>query len=305
MQFTAIDVETANADMASICQIGTACFVHGVVTDEWKTYVDPQDHFDAINVSIHGITAKTVKGSPTFGALVSKLQAALNGNIVVSHTAFDKIAIYQAAMKYDTHPPSCTWLDSAWVVRRTWDNFSRRGYGLENVCKFIGYDFKPHDALEDAKAAGNIMLAAIKESGLDLNAWLATVRQPIYPDYWHKEHQPIYPNHHYKEYKEYNERVAREGNPDGELFGEVLVFTGALSLSRREAADAAASMGCEVDAVVTKRTTILVVGDQDVKMLAGHEKSSKHRKAEELVRKGQSIRILRESDFRTLLRLAP
>jgi hypothetical protein len=50
----------------------------------------------------------------------------------------------------------------------------------------------------------------------------------------------------------------------------------------------AAQMGCKVDANVTKRTTILVVGEQDLGQLAGHRKSNKHRKAEELIRKGHS-----------------
>jgi DNA polymerase-3 subunit epsilon len=31
----------------------------------------------------------------------------------------------------------------------------------------IGYEFKHHDALEDAKAAGYVLLAAMQESGLD------------------------------------------------------------------------------------------------------------------------------------------
>lgn len=50
-----------------------------------------------------------------------------------------------------------------------------------------------------------------------------------------------------------------------------------------------------------KKTTILVVGDQDVTKLAGKEKSSKHQKAERLITKGQQIRILRESDFKELV----
>jgi len=66
---------------------------------------------------------------------------------------------------------------------------------------------------------------------------------------------------------------------------------------RREAADAAAAAGCCVDDGVTKHTTMLVVGDQDLRRLAGHEKSSKHTKAELLISKGQSIRILGEGDF--------
>jgi len=49
---------------------------------------------------------------------------------------------------------------------------------------------------------------------------------------------------------------------------------------------------------------LLVVGDQDTKRLASHEKSSKHRKAEKLIAEGYQIRILRESDFKELVALA-
>jgi len=34
MDFIAIDVETANADMASICQIGLAKYESGILSDE-------------------------------------------------------------------------------------------------------------------------------------------------------------------------------------------------------------------------------------------------------------------------------
>ncbi len=284
MDFVAVDVETANPDMASICQIGIARFANGVVADEWKSYIDPQDHFYGINVSIHGIDEGVVAGAPTFGMLASKINGLLNGHVVVTHTHFDKVAINQACTKYKAKPPSCAWLDSAGVVRRTWKEFSQRGYGLQSVCALIGYKFQAHDALEDAKAAGNIMLAAMTQTGLGLDAWLTRVSQPIDPTL--------------------KQQIAREGCPDGELYGEVLVFTGALTMPRREAAGTAASIGCEVDTGVTKRTTILVVGDQDVRQLAGHKKSSKHRKAEELIRKGQSIRVLRETDLRKLVKLA-
>ena len=66
----------------------------------------------------------------------------------------------------------------------------------------------------------------------------------------------------------------------------------------------AASVGCQVTANVSKATTLLVVGDQDITLLAGHTKSSKHRRAEELIAKGVPIRILRESDFQELVCLS-
>jgi DNA polymerase III subunit epsilon len=55
--------------------------------------------------------------------------------------------------------------------------------------------------------------------------------------------------------------------------------------------------GAAVEAGVTKHTTLLVVGDQDIDKLNGADKSSKHRKAETLIEKGQPIRILGEADF--------
>ena len=287
MNFVAIDVETANADMASICQIGLVKCENGTLSDEWKTYVDPEDYFDGINVSIHGIDESVVKGAPKFPELADTLGSYLEGTVVVCHTHFDRVAMHQATQRYGISAIEYTWLDSARVARRAWKECAWKGYGLYNVCKILGYDFKHHDALEDAKAAAHILLAATNESGLDIDGWLKRVCQPIDPTA-----------------SSSGSAIKREGKPEGALYGEVLVFTGTLEISRREAADLAATIGCQVASGVTKKTTLLVVGDQDIKKLAGHERSSKHRKAEELIENGIPIRILKESDFKELARLS-
>lgn len=285
MSFIAIDVETANADMASICQIGLVKCENGILSDEWESYVDPEDYFDVNNVSIHGIDESTVKGAPTFPELSDTLRSYLAGTVVVCHTHFDRVAMRQAHQRYDIIAPECKWLDSARVARRTWEQFAYRGYGLANVCTAIGYQFKQHDALEDAKAAAHIILASIEKTGMDLNKWLKQVERRIGFPYQCGE-------------------IVQDGNPEGALFGETLVFTGALKIPRSMAAEMAAKIGCAIAAGVNKKTTILVVGDQDVKKLAGHEKSSKHRKAEKLRAEGCTIRILRESDFKELVSLS-
>jgi DNA polymerase-3 subunit epsilon len=95
--------------------------------------------------------------------------------------------------------------------------------------------------------------------------------------------------------------IKKVGNPEGSLHGEVMVFTGALEIPRSEAANMASIIGCQVGTGVTKNTTILVVGDQDISKLAGHDKSSNHRKAELLISKDIPIRILRERDFKEML----
>jgi len=287
MNFVAIDVETANADMASICQIGIAKYENGGLAHEWKTYVDPEDYFDGINVSIHGIDESTIEGAPTFLELTDTLRSYLEKSVVVCHTHFDRVAMNQAAQHYDINAPECTWLDSARIARRAWPACAWKGYGLYDVCRLLGYEFRHHDALEDAKAAAHIVLSACNETGLDIESWLKRIKQPIDPTT-----------------SSSGSAIKRDGNPEGAFFGEVLVFTGALEIPRREAADWAAAIGCQVASGVTKKTTMLVVGDQDIKKLAGHEKSSKHRKAEDLISKGAPIRILKESDFKELVRLS-
>jgi DNA polymerase-3 subunit epsilon len=274
--------------MGSICQIGVAGFADGRLVHEWSTLVDPEDYFDEINVSIHGIDAPMVKGAPTIPAIADSLREQLEGRVCVCHTHFDRIAVGRALERYDIPEITTMWLDSARVVRRVWVEFAWAGYGLASVCKKIGYEFKHHDALEDAKAAGHVLLAAMRDSGLDLEGWARRVKQPINPARTST-----------------GAAINREGNPEGDLFGEVLVFTGALQVHRNEAADLAAAVGCRVMPNVTKATTILVVGDQDVTKLRGHEKSSKHRKAEQLAAQGHRIRIIRESDFITLARGHP
>jgi len=64
MEFVALDFETANADMSSICQLGLVLFKDGSLLEEWKTYIDPEDFFNEINVSIHGIDMTTIMGAP-------------------------------------------------------------------------------------------------------------------------------------------------------------------------------------------------------------------------------------------------
>lgn len=281
MEFVAIDVETANADMASICQIGLAKYKNGVLYEEWSSLIDPEDYFDGINISIHGINEKDVKGAPTINEVLLKLSEFMSGSICVSHTHFDRVSICKAFEKYSLNQLDVTWLDSARVARRTWEECAWSGYGLANVCNIIGYEFKHHDALEDAKAAGQVILSAMDKTGLDINEWLYRVGKPIGSDS--------------------NCSIQREGNSEGEFYGETLVFTGALLIPRAEAAKLAASVGFAIGAGVTKKTTLIVVGDQDITKLAGKNKSLKHIKAEDLISKGQNIRILQESDFKELV----
>ena len=280
MDFFSIDVETANADYSSICQIGIAEFKNGVLVDKWVSLVNPETHFDDMNYEIHGIGPDEVEDAPKFNELYSDLYDKLKGSIVVHHMPFDRVAMNRVCIKYDIKSIDVRWLDSARIVKRVWSQFSKKGYGLKNVSNFLNIDFKHHDALEDAIAAGKVIVAASNESNLNIDELLVRVEQPVDPNY-----------------SSYAKSLNFEPNENGKLFGEHVVFTGELSMPRKDIAQIAANIGCTVKDSVTKKTTILVIGIQDESKLNGYTKSSKHRKAEEMISNGANITILSEQDF--------
>jgi len=149
---------------------------------------------------------------------------------------------------------------------------------------------------EDAKASAHILLEAIQIAGTTIDSFLRIIDQPI------DRHEP-----HLHSSKTHNRNalqatvIRSEVNPQGNLFGQVVVFTGDLEMPRQEAADLAASIGCRVGSSVTKKTTILVVGEQDISKFAGKEKSNKQLKAEFLISQGKNIRTINELEFMELV----
>lgn len=277
MKFVAIDFETANSDRSSICQIGMVEVQDGKIVDTISLLVDPQTHFDAMNIYVHGIEASDVQGQPLLSDVLPKIVASLKGQIVVSHSAFDRGALLRASSNAGIEAPDCFWLDSMRVVRRAWpDEFGKSGYGLSNVAKVLGIEFEHHDAGEDARVAAEVLIRAIEHTGIALADWPSQQRKSLWPQSKSDRSQP---------------------DQYGPFWGSVVVFTGALTLPRSEAQSAAAALGFVVGTGVTKKTTTLVVGDQDASKLGGEDKSSKHRKAEDLILKGVKIDVLTERDF--------
>lgn len=277
-RFVAVDVETANRCQSSICQIGLA----GVTaTGDVKTIgllVNPEQPFDDFNVGLHGIDEISTEGCEAFDMVLRKLRPFLERHVLIQHSQFDKKAINSATKSYGLPELKGTWLDSVQIARRAWPELKGNGgHGLANLKAYLDLNFEHHDAEEDARAAAEVVLAAEVSTGQSFSE-LARPRK-----------------------QKYQTSVAVSGNQNGPLFGHVACFTGQLSMSRVEAATFAAGAGITVKAGMSKKVTLLVVGDQDLSTLAGHAKSSKHRRAEELLLEGHEIRILGESEFLDLI----
>ncbi|UZW54061.1 exonuclease domain-containing protein [Sphingobium sp. JS3065] len=276
MRFVAIDVETANAKYSSICQLGMVRFEHGKEVAAESIYIDPCTHFSPINTRIHGISEKHVSGAKKFDEVHDLLHEWTHDSIVVSHSHFDRSAVRLACEDHSLPTPTWNWFDSAAIARRVWPQLASAGFKLKVVAGHLGITFRHHDAVHDARACGQIALRAMEETGSSLAEIL-------------KRQAAAY----------VKETLRRTGDGDGALTGENIVFTGELSVPRSLAANMAAEAGGNVDSGVTKKTTMLVVGERDL-MPGWGEKSGKHLKAEALIEKGQDIRIVGENDFMSL-----
>lgn len=258
MNFVAFDFETSNPDLSSICQVGLAVFRDGECVDTWSTLVNPLDYFHWRNVKVHGIVEANVKEAPTFSAIADDLFARLETGIVASHSRFDVASLSAACGKMNRLAPALRWVDSCQVARLVWQQFREDGYGLSRLAQRLGIQFSHHDAVEDARAAGLVLCRALRDSGKSVEEFV--------------EQTSIVPMSapRARRYRPSNKDSAQQnGNAEGKLLGEVVVFTGTLSIPRKEAALRVAQAGCAIDNTVTKRTTTLVVGDQDIRLLAG------------------------------------
>ena len=172
LTFNAIDVETANTDPASICQIGIVRFREGVIKEQLSVLVNPEGAFRRFNVRLHGIGPAAVQDSVTIPDLEPELRRLLEGTVLVSHTPFDRRALDGALSRYGARPIRVKWLDSARVARRAWPERYRRHWNLALITGDLGIKFRHHDAAEDARAAGEIVLRACQHTGLDIDGWL-------------------------------------------------------------------------------------------------------------------------------------
>ncbi|ANK74687.1 hypothetical protein FA04_03070 [Ensifer adhaerens] len=175
-RFFALDVETANADRSSICQIGIACVRPDNSIETWMTYVDPKTS-DWSCSKIHGITARTVAGAPSFSEVYPHLLKALADKIVYQHSGFDQSAIASACARNALSLPTWEWRDSVLVARLAWPELKGNGgHGLSSLKQHLGLRFTHHDAEEDARASAEIVLRAESRSSRPV-----TIDLPVRP----------------------------------------------------------------------------------------------------------------------------
>ena len=166
MKIASLDFETANVFQGSVCSVGVALFEDGKLIRTMDQRIMPHSdcrYFNPELTLIHGIRLRDVIGAPEFPAVADELFGLLQGAFVIAHNAaFDINVLRTVCELYGIRYPEIEYFCTCKAARRLWKQLEN--HKLNTLCRYIGHDFRHHDAAEDAVAAGNVFLAMMESA---------------------------------------------------------------------------------------------------------------------------------------------
>lgn len=305
ISFVAIDLETATSARSSICQIGITEVINGELQTPKSWLVQPEGNvYDSMNIFIHGITPEDTKNCPSFPEVWKDVLPYLQGKIVVAHnTSFDMYALRDAFDKYGIDYPTfdyfCTLRIARYIVKGCYS------YSLDIVLNYLGIEFEHHHRADsDSMGCAKLLLKCLETDNStleDLEGNYHFHRGQFAPNVFiaHLQNKKQYSGQHQykniiKDLEEHPELID-EGNY---FYGKTICFTGKTQYAvRRVLLQMVKNIGGIPTDSVTSETDVLVVGQQDYRIVGADGMSSKQKKALKLLEKGQLIEILSESEF--------
>ena len=107
-----------------------------------------------------------VQGAPTFEEYWPEFKALIENKTLIAHNAsFDMSAMRYALNLFHEPYASFTYGCSYVFSKKVWPSLSN--HKLSTMANYLGISFKHHDALEDARAAALVTLAALENSETD------------------------------------------------------------------------------------------------------------------------------------------
>jgi DNA polymerase-3 subunit epsilon len=293
LNFTAIDFETANSKRGSVCAVGLTKVRAGAVMESQSWLIRPPagiDHFDARNISVHGVRPQDVLGADSWETSLQRILDFAAGDALIAHNAsFDRSVFRNACLESNLEVPEVEFHCSLELARRRLDLEVNR---LPQVAKALGLSsFRHHDAGSDAETCANAVLAIARRDGLSTLELL-----------WPARPTKSSGSHRYGSEPALAELPQPNplADPSHPLFGQVVVFTGELlTLERPEAMTQVAHRGAVNAKNITKKTTMLIIGRQDPRSTRVEisTDSGKERKALQYIEAGQAIRPVSEKQL--------
>lgn len=306
MNFVAFDIETATAKRSSICQIGITEVINGVLQEPKSWLIQPEGNlYDSMNIWIHGITPEDTKDSPSFPEVWNEVYQYLKGKIVVAHnTSFDMYALRDAFNNYNMEYPTfdyfCTLRIARYIIKGCYS------YSLNVVLDYMNIEFEGHHRADcDSLGCAKLLLKCLEIDGStldDLEEKYAFHRGKFDKDLFipHLALDKYDPDSSYKRFIKNIQVDDSTADPSNYFYGKTVCFTGTCQYGvRKELLLKVAQVGGIPTDSVTAKTDILVVGQQDYRVVGDDGMSNKQEKAYKMLKAGKDIEILSETEFLT------
>lgn len=165
-RFVCFDVETPNARNDRMSAIGITVVEDGAVTEEFFSYVNPEEPFDAFNTELTGIGPETVADAPTFLQLWPRIRDLLSGGILAAHNAPFDLGVLKKCLQ-DYRIPWKARVPYVCTVRIGRKVLPEIGHRLNEMCSYYRIDLDHHKADSDSRACAEILIRYM-QSGVNV-----------------------------------------------------------------------------------------------------------------------------------------
>ncbi len=285
--YIVLDLETTGLDPTfdEIIEIAAVKYSNGEKISEFTTLIKPEEKIDSYITQLTGITNEMVKDAPKIEKILPDLMQFLGDSIVIAHNAnFDINFLYDNFMSCMNQPFSNDFIDTMRISRKLFRGIRHRLIDLANEFG-IEVDVQ-HRSMADCEITQKVyehMKNYCFIKAIDI--------------------ANLYKTSHGKSYdiKEFKPEVD-EFDDSHPVYGRSVCFTGVLEkFQRKEALQIVANPGGIPTDSVTISTNFLVLGNNDYCSSIKDGKSSKQKKAEELILKGHDLTIISEKAFYDML----
>lgn len=300
--YIVLDIETTGFSFQcdKIIEIAAIHYVFGEEAKRFHTLINPQMSIPKHITGLTGIRQTDVDDAPLLDDVADDFRAFIKGYPIVGHNIvqFD-LPFLEAHLDLDKPPIVIDTLDMSRVVFPMLPS-----HKLTDLNFWFNLDSGvSHHADTDAAATNALMWACLYPDKHASN-YRKAVRDGL-PE-TKRKHKPK--SQHRAEPVSISEIKPSQSRAiiPGPLCGKKIVFTGELSIARKDAMQMAVDSGALLRSGVSGKTDFLVVGRQDLSVVGSDGMSSKQEKAQEINASGKGrIKIIDESEFMSMVTYAP
>lgn len=289
------DIEVLNTDPASVCAIGIVERVDFEIKSTYYSLIRPHNlSYDAYCYKIHKIKPQTLINEKTFPEVWQEIADYFHETIVVSHDIQGDMMHLREALKQHHIPYPHLYMSCTNVLAHlVYPDLQK--YNVKDLAYMIGFEFKAHHALEDAKACSEILLAMLNHEHVETLEELH--------EQFHLEFGEMKKNY-------YRNIISAEIAPqllemvhrtDAALYHQSICFTGKLSMPKEILEAKAKQVSALPSHQVSTQTNYLVIGEKGYHKVRFGKENKKVKKALQLMKQGQDIKIIHENEYIKLL----